>query len=544
MLLRTLPTTERQPRQRSGNPLCTQASNSCSQYGMLASFRSSPGARPRAPRRRRTGRPWLAVGARALRAALAVDLDPGRAGPGCGAHAAHLRRRRIHLCPEGWTTIRLTAAGAAERAPAFGRLRVVSGATGAVGSGSCRPQKLPRSAARGTAGSRKWPRRMNPRRRLTDRRRRQPQGVGLVIARRDPDAGIAAVAEAHLQAHRVGLAEAGGIPSARSRPRPRVAVQGHVGATLVAGVTSPPVTAGDCPPDHPDPGETHPEDGEAGRDRQRRGFGAATTCLLGGCSASSVRGQPQHAGPLLEDDVHRDPLVRSRLEVGPSVGESTARSAMNRFTPSSRRRPGAGDEATERIHRRPHLGKSTGSRPWRSPARRPVLLRNRRVGPRCAAVRSLAPNRIERRMPPGGDVVILQRGPGQLLLLEQAGDQVESQDGRPSPLRARSPCSRSAARTVPLPSMVRLMPRPWATSWNMTLSKKAFELDVRLLVVGDQLAGDGDENPVELGAHHVLELEPPGPFPELDLFVVGRLMAMSSRRRFRVARVVERVRRR
>ena len=37
-------------------------------------------------------------------------------------------------------------------------------------------------------------------------------------------------------------------------------------------------------------------------------------------------------------------------------------------------------------------------------------------------------------------------------------------------------CSLSASRTVPLPSIVFLMPSPWATSWNITLAKNASNL--------------------------------------------------------------------
>ncbi len=41
------------------------------------------------------------------------------------------------------------------------------------------------------------------------------------------------------------------------------------------------------------------------------------------------------------------------------------------------------------------------------------------------------------------------------------------------PSSIAEPCSLSAARTVPLPSSVFLMPSPWATSWNMVLPKNA-----------------------------------------------------------------------
>ena len=59
------------------------------------------------------------------------------------------------------------------------------------------------------------------------------------------------------------------------------------------------------------------------------------------------------------------------------------------------------------------------------------------------------------------------------------------------------------------------------------------------LVLRDHLAGDRHQDAVELGPHHVLELEPAGALPELHRLVVGQVDGDGLGARVGVARVVE-----
>ena len=56
---------------------------------------------------------------------------------------------------------------------------------------------------------------------------------------------------------------------------------------------------------------------------------------------------------------------------------------------------------------------------------------------------------------------------------------------------------------------------------------------------GDERVGDGHQDLVELGAHRVLELEPPRALLELDLLVVGQVDGDGLRAGVGVAGVVE-----
>ena len=84
-------------------------------------------------------------------------------------------------------------------------------------------------------------------------------------------------------------------------------------------------------------------------------------------------------------------------------------------------------------------------------------------------------------------------------------------------------CSLSAARTVPLPSIVFLMPSPCATSWNITFSKKASNVTFDSWSSTISSSAIGTQNAVELRAHRVLELQPARALLELHLFVVRQI---------------------
>ena len=84
-------------------------------------------------------------------------------------------------------------------------------------------------------------------------------------------------------------------------------------------------------------------------------------------------------------------------------------------------------------------------------------------------------------------------------------------------------CSLSASRTVALAVDGVLDAEAVGHLVEHDVGEEGVEVDVAALVLRDQLAGNGNQDLVELGPHRVLQLEPAGTLLELDLFVVGQV---------------------
>ena len=137
-----------------------------------------------------------------------------------------------------------------------------------------------------------------------------------------------------------------------------------------------------------------------------------------------------------------------------------------------------------------------------------------------------------------GDVVVHQVGLAQLAHLLELRDHEQAQHvGLALLERAAQVLERVAHRALAVERVLDAEPVRHLVEHHV--GEEGVELDVRLLVRGDEPVGDGREDLVELGAHGVLELQAPRALRELDRLVVRQVDGDGLRRRRCVAGVVD-----
>src|SRR3954464_7125563 len=115
-----------------------------------------------------------------------------------------------------------------------------------------------------------------------------------------------------------------------------------------------------------------------------------------------------------------------------------------------------------------------------------------------------------------GGVIVVQVLSLQLSPLMQFGDHVKTQDVGLSLLQSSGLFLERLSNGALTGNGV-LDSQSVGDLMEHNVGEEGIEVDVALLLGGDQLSGNGEQNLVELGSHGIFQLKPAGSLPQLDL---------------------------